>query len=65
MTNWAEKHKNIYGYIDENAYLTVNYKLIVKSEETFRLTDCQLPIERALWSEGWQLNKVQLCKYTI
>ena len=37
MTNWAEKHKNIYGYIDENAYLAVNYELIVKSEETFSL----------------------------
>ena len=48
MTNWTEKHKNIYGYIDENAYLTVNYKLIVKSEETFRLTERQLPICRTV-----------------
>ena len=48
MTNWAEKHKNIYGYIDENAYLTVNYKMIVKSEENFSLTESQIPIEPAL-----------------
>ncbi len=39
MTNIAEKHKNYYGYIDENAYLTVNYKLIVESAENFSLAE--------------------------
>jgi hypothetical protein len=31
--------KNIYGYIDENAYRAVNYKWIVESGENFSFTE--------------------------